>query len=81
MLGYRLVLVTLHRSLQLVLSKTIRIGETKYHIWCSGGDDKSVQTKLDLVELYTNFEFANVWLTPLLSGKWNEFSVSESDQI
>ena len=27
-----LVLVTLYRGLQLILSKTIRIGDTKYHI-------------------------------------------------
>ena len=33
--GYHLVLVTLHRGLQLVLSKTIRLGDSKYHIWCS----------------------------------------------
>ena len=32
MLGQHLVLVTLHRGLQLTLSKTIRIGDTKYHI-------------------------------------------------
>ena len=32
MLGLHLVLVTLHRGLQLVLSKTIRIGDTKYYI-------------------------------------------------
>ena len=32
MLVQHLVLVTLHRDLQLVLSKTIRIGDTKYHI-------------------------------------------------
>jgi hypothetical protein len=32
MLGEHLVLVTLYRGLQLVLSKTIRIGDTKYHI-------------------------------------------------
>jgi hypothetical protein len=32
MLGYHLVLVTLHRGLQLVQRKTIRIGDTKYHI-------------------------------------------------
>ena len=32
MLGWRLVLVTLYRGLQLVLSKTIRIGDPKYHI-------------------------------------------------
>ena len=32
MLGQHLVLVTLHRKLQLVLSKTIRIGHTTYHI-------------------------------------------------
>ena len=31
-LGQPLVLGTLYRSLQLVLSKTIRIGDTKYHI-------------------------------------------------
>ena len=31
MLGWHLVLVTLHRGLQLVLSKTIVIGDTKYH--------------------------------------------------
>ena len=30
MLGSHLVLLTLRRSLQLVLSKTIRIGDTKY---------------------------------------------------
>ena len=32
MWGKRLVLVTLYRCLQLVLSKTIRIGDTKIHI-------------------------------------------------
>ena len=32
MLGYHLVLVTLHCSLQLVLSKTINIGDTKYYV-------------------------------------------------
>ena len=31
-LGYHLVLVTLYQCLQLLLSKTIRIGDTKYHI-------------------------------------------------
>ena len=30
--GFNLVLVTLDRGLQLALSKTIRIGDTKYHI-------------------------------------------------
>jgi hypothetical protein len=35
MLGWHLVLVTLYRSLDLVLSKTIRIGDTKYFISCS----------------------------------------------
>ena len=30
--GVRLVLMTLYRGLQLVLSKTIRAGDTKYHI-------------------------------------------------
>ena len=32
MLGYHLVLVTLYRGTQLVLSMTIKIGDTKYHI-------------------------------------------------
>ena len=32
MLGSHLVLVTLYRGLPLVLSKTIRIGDTTYHI-------------------------------------------------
>ena len=32
MLGYHLVLVTLYHFLQLVLSKMITIGNTKYHI-------------------------------------------------
>ena len=32
MLGYHLVLVTLHRGLQLDLSETTRIGATNYHI-------------------------------------------------
>ena len=32
MLGEHLVLVTLYRNLQLVLSKTIRIRDTQYHI-------------------------------------------------
>ena len=32
MLSGHLVLVTLCRNLQLVLSKTTRIGDTKYHI-------------------------------------------------
>ena len=31
MLGQHLVLATLYHSLQLVLSKTIRIGDIKYH--------------------------------------------------
>ena len=31
------MLVTLCRALQLVLSKTIRIGDTKHHIQCSEG--------------------------------------------
>ena len=31
MLGLHLVLMTLHRSLQLVLRKTSRSGDTKYH--------------------------------------------------
>jgi hypothetical protein len=38
MLGLHLMLVTLqwlHHNLQLVLSKTIRIDDTKYHIQCS----------------------------------------------
>ena len=35
MLGSHLVLVTLNRGLQLLLSKTIRIGDTKYHFRCS----------------------------------------------
>ena len=35
MLGYHFVLVTLYYSLQLVLSKTMRIGDTKHHILCS----------------------------------------------
>ena len=35
MLGQRLVLVTLYRGLQLVLSKTTRIGDIKYHIQCT----------------------------------------------
>ena len=35
MLGLHLVLVILHCNLQLVLSWTIRICETKYHIQCS----------------------------------------------
>ena len=30
--GLTLVLVTLHRGLQFVLSKTIRIGDTEYEI-------------------------------------------------
>ena len=32
MLDYHLLLITLHRGLQLVLSKTIRTADTKYHI-------------------------------------------------
>ena len=32
MLGLHLVLVTMHSGVQLVLGKTIRIGDTKYHI-------------------------------------------------
>ena len=32
MLGQHLVLVTLYCALQLVLSKTIRIGDTDYHV-------------------------------------------------
>ena len=35
MLGLHLVLVTLYLGLQFVVSKTIRIGANKYHIWCS----------------------------------------------
>ena len=34
MLGEQLVLVTLYRGLQSILSKTIIIGDTKYHIQC-----------------------------------------------
>ena len=30
--GQQLVLMTLHRGLQIALSNTVRIGETKYHI-------------------------------------------------
>ena len=33
MLGVYLLLVTLYRGLQLVLSKTINIGDTKYQIY------------------------------------------------
>ena len=33
--GLTLVLVTLNRDLQLVLIKTIRLGDTRYHIWSS----------------------------------------------
>ena len=32
MLGLHLVLVTIYRGSQLVWSKTIRIGDTKYHV-------------------------------------------------
>jgi hypothetical protein len=32
MLGLHVVLLTLYRKLQLLLSNTIRIGDTKYHI-------------------------------------------------
>ena len=32
MFGWQLVLVTLHRNLQLVLSNKFRIGDIKYHI-------------------------------------------------
>ena len=32
MLGLNLVLVTLYHGLQLVLSKTISVGDAKYHI-------------------------------------------------
>ena len=32
MLGQHLVLVSLHQGLQLVLSTTIRVGDTNYHI-------------------------------------------------
>ena len=32
MVGYHLVMVTLYRGLQSVLSKKIVIGDTKYHI-------------------------------------------------
>ena len=38
MLGKYLVLVTLYRGLQLVWSKTIRIGHTKYYTKFSVGD-------------------------------------------
>ena len=31
MVGSHLVLVTLHRGLKVVLTKSIRIGDTKYH--------------------------------------------------
>ena len=34
MLGYHLVLVALDCGLHLVLSKTISIGDIKYHIYC-----------------------------------------------
>lgn len=34
-MGSHLVLVALYHRLQLVLSKNIRIGDTKYHIKCS----------------------------------------------
>ena len=33
--GLTFSVVTLHLGLQLVLSKTIRIGDTKYRFWCS----------------------------------------------
>jgi hypothetical protein len=36
--GLTLVFMTLHSSLQLVLSKTIRIGDTKYDISCNKGE-------------------------------------------
>ena len=36
-MGYLLVLVTLHRGLQLVFSNPTRIGDTKYLNWCSCG--------------------------------------------
>ena len=32
MVGKHLVLVTLQHNLQLVLSKTIKVGDTKYHV-------------------------------------------------
>ena len=35
MQGEHIVLVPLYRGLQLVSSKTIRIGNTKIHIWYS----------------------------------------------
>ena len=35
MLGLHTVSVTLHGGLQLVLSKTIKINETEYNIYCS----------------------------------------------
>ena len=34
MLGQHLVLVMLHHGLELVMSKAIRIGDTKYDIQC-----------------------------------------------
>ena len=38
MLGDHLVLLTLHRGLQLILSKTTTIGDTKYHNLCNFQD-------------------------------------------
>ncbi len=62
MLGQNLVLVTLYCGLQLVLSKTMIIGDTKYHIWCS--------------TLYQRFFlFFDVLLLLLLLGQLNHSQV------
>ena len=47
------MLVTLHRGLQLVMSKTIYIGDTKYHIQCS----------YDCIGTSKNFESYGLLLT------------------
>ena len=46
MLGQHSALVTLYHGLQLVLSKRLRIGDTKYHIKC---------TKMNYNDCYLSF--------------------------
>ena len=63
MWGEHLASVTLYRSSQLVLSKTIRIGDTKYHIYCS-------LLKYTLLLMITRrFVLIKHWLSYLLIGK------------
>ena len=46
MLGSHLVSGTLHRGLYLVMSKTSRIGDTKYHFRCSSPSTQEVSHAL-----------------------------------